>query len=122
MPEVSMNHQEQAFLKSFVKGNQPVDVVQSQTRIDTGKWLRTSPLWICIFKDQVVVLAIGRRKYIECVPLTEINETHYCHTTGELVLAPIRTLTHRRLAMSPGDSLRVFSALGIDASNLSNHS
>lgn len=120
--KVNLTPRELELLRKNTKGAEPIEVVRSKTPVDTGKWLTHSPLWICIFKDQVVLLSVGRRKYVESIPLTEASLTHYCHTSGELVLAPVRNITHRRLAMSPGDSLRVFDALGINASNLSNHS
>ena len=116
-----MKFREKHLLKQFGDGQDPIELIKSTTKIDTGGWMRNSNLWLAIFKDEVVVMAIGRRKYIDRAPLTDITQTHYCHTTGELVLAPIQTMIHRRLKMSPGDSLRAFDALGINPSTLSNH-
>ncbi len=48
-----------------------VAVVKTKTRLDTGLWLRTSPLWLAVTNDKIVLAAVGRRRYIETVPFTE---------------------------------------------------
>lgn len=91
-------------------------VVRTQTRIDTGRWLRNSPLWLAVTDNKIILAAVGRRRYIESAPFSECAESYYCHATGQLVLEPIETLMYKRLKMTPGSALKVLTAIGIDIS------
>jgi hypothetical protein len=117
-----MTTREKQLLKEHCKGKEANDLIRSETYIDTGRWWRKSPLWLCFFKDECVVMALGRRRYIESVSCKEYADSHYCHTTGELVIAPRVNLTHKRFKLSPANALRALHALGIDITIISNHS
>lgn len=93
-----------------------VVVIRTKTRIDTGRWLINSPLWLAVTNDKVILGAVGKRRYIETATFKECRESYYCHATGELVLEPIDTLMYKRLKMTPSDALKVLTAIGIDIS------
>lgn len=82
-------------------------VGRGEMRIDAGHWWRGTPLRTCIVGNDLVLLAVARRRYIEKVPLADCQESRYCPDTGELILAPIETLAYRAIRMSPRDALEV---------------
>ncbi len=118
----NMNVREKQLLKEHCKGKEASDTIRTDTYIDTGRWFRKSPLWLCFYRNECVVMALGRRRYIESVPRESYSDSYYCHTTGELVIEPIETLTHKRFKLTPAKALRALHALGIDITTISNHS
>lgn len=114
-----LNKLERAVLNAETGGAEPRLAVRSKTRIDAGRWWRLTPLWVCVTDRDVVVLAAARRRYVRSVPIADCQGSHYCHTTGELVIEAGEDLRFRRLAMSPVDGLRVLQALKVgEASSL----
>ncbi len=108
-----MNRLERAVLNAETGGADVLLAVRSKTRIDAGRWWRRTPLWLCVTDNDVVVLAAARRQYVQCVPIADCQGSHYCHTTGELVIEAGEDLRFRRLAMCPVDGLRVLQALDV---------
>ena len=108
-----MNRLERALLNAETNGEEPRLAVRSKTRIDAGRWWRRTRLWVCVTDHDVVVLAAARRRYIQRVPIPDCQGSHYCHTTGELVIEAGEDLRFNRLAMSPVDGLRVLEALNV---------
>ncbi len=96
--------------------------VRSKTRIDTGRWWRSSPLWLCVTDDELVLFAASRRKYLQRLPITDCRDSHYCHITGELVIEAAVEMRFSRFVMPPTDALRVLDALegGVSASHAGN--
>lgn len=88
--------------------------VRTRTRIDAGRWWRCTPVWLCVMADELVMLAVARRRYVERVSLTECGESRYCHASGELVLAPVEGLTFSRFAVSPREALSMLRLLKTD--------
>jgi len=103
----TLNKLEQHILTTETNGAEPRLLICTNTRIDAGRWWRRTPLWICITHDDVIVLAAARRQYIQRFPIEDCLASHYCHTTGELVIEPGENIQFSRLAMSPGDALQV---------------
>lgn len=93
-----------------------LEVIKTSTMIDTGHWFLKSRIWLAFTSEELILVAVGRRRYIEKVPFSECGESYYCHATGELVLEPIETLMYKRLKMTPADALKVLKAIGIDIS------
>jgi hypothetical protein len=113
-----LNSLEHTALIEETNGAEPLLSVRSDTRVDTGRWWRRSRLWICVTKNDVVVLAAARRIYIQRFAIADCQGSHYCHTTGQLVIEAGEELRHSRLAMSPVDALDVLNA--IDRMNTEN--
>ncbi len=106
-----MNKRERKVLNTEMGGAEPRLVVRSNTSVDAGRWWWRTPLWVCVMEEDVVVLAAARRHYIQRFPIADCQGSHYCHTTGELVIEAGEDLQFSRLAMSPTDGLRVLDAL-----------
>ena len=109
-----MNEQEIALLSEEVGSVSPELSVKARRGIDAGRWWRRTPVWVNIYDDELVVLAVSRRRYIERVPLSECGDSTYCAATGELIIAPYEGLEVSRFAMSPRDALAVLSYLKND--------
>ena len=76
-------------------------VVKTGTRVDTGGWLRKRRVWVFVFSGEFVLLAGGRKSYVEKIPFGRLGETRYNHVTGELVLAPADGMRVRKVRVSP---------------------
>jgi len=106
-----MTAPETAQLQAALGDAKPRLVLRSRSRIDTGRWMGRSRLWVCVTDQKLIVFAAARRRYCEQLPLTDAQESWYCHTTGELVIESPRPLTHPRLSLGPNDALRVLACI-----------
>ncbi len=106
-----MNPLEQRLLYEETGGVEPRMTVRSKTRIDTGRWWRPTPMWLCVMVDELVMLAVSRRRYVARLPLAECGATHYCHTTGELVVEPGEELTYSRFRVTPREALELLKTM-----------
>lgn len=111
---------EQMLLDQTLGSEQPVLVMPSNTRIDTGLWLRNTRLWLCVTGTKLAMFAGSRRQYSQAIEIGEAADTWYCHITGELVIAPARSLEFPRLKMSPTDALDVLEAISSASAQTSN--
>ena len=115
-----MNRIERDILLAETNGVEPHLSIQSNTRIDTGRWWRLASLWVCVTGEDVIILAANRRRYVHRLPISACGGSHYCHTTGELVIDAgdlNDDLEYRRLALSPVDALRVLRAMNVTDKN-----
>ena len=108
-----MNKLERKLLNTETGGAEPRLVLRTNTRIDTGRWWRRTPLWICVTDNHVVVFAAARRRYVQSIPIAQCQGSHYCHTTGKLVIEAGDELRFSRLVMSPAEGVRVLDALKV---------
>lgn len=104
-----MNSLEQALLAEALADAHPRHCVRTGTRIDAGHWWRRAVLWACLTDEELILLGVGRRRYVDRTPVAETSETYYNHATGELVVQPAETLRFRRLRLSPSEALRFLS-------------
>ncbi len=111
-----MNQLEQQLLREETGGAEPRLMVRSKTRIDTGRWWRSTPVWLCVMADELVMLAVSRRRYVARLPLADCPGTHYCHTTGELVVEPGEELTYSRFRVTPREALDLMQTMGVTGS------
>ena len=102
---------EQSLLHEAIGQAEPLLLLCTDTRIDTGRWWRGSPLWLAVMPDEMVVFAVGRRRYLERIPVAGCAASFYNHATGELVIAPAESLRFRQLRMKPSTALRILSLL-----------
>jgi len=112
-----MNQLEQQLLREETNGAEAPLVVRTRTRIDTGRWWRRTPLWLCVTADELVMLAVSRRRYVARRPLAACTGTHYCHTSGELVVEPGEGLVFNRFRVSPHEALVLLDVLGATGSS-----
>ena len=106
-----MNELEEKLLREETGGAEPGLRIRTGTRIDLGRWWRSSPVWLCIVGNELILLAVARRRYFERVSLTDCRGSHYVHATGELVIDPTESLRIKRLSLSPREALDVLDFL-----------
>ena len=106
-----MNPKEKQLLREQLGDAEPRLCVRSKARIDAGRWWRRTPVWLCVVADQLVMLAVARRRYIESVPLADCSGTRYSPATGELVVEPHEALQTNRFPLGPRDALRILNLL-----------
>jgi hypothetical protein len=106
-----MNELEERLLREETGGAEPRHRILTGTRIDLGRWWRSTPVWLCVVGNELVLLAVARRRYFERVPLAECQGSHYVHATGELVIDPTDALRIKHLSMSPREALEVLDFL-----------
>jgi hypothetical protein len=102
-----MNEIEKALLREATGGEEPLLCLRTQTRVDAGEWLRRAPLWLCATGTRLVLLAVARRRYAECVERAQCRESRYSHPTGELLIRPAEGIEFDRVKMSPADAVKV---------------
>ena len=106
-----MNALEEQLLRETIGATQPRHSVRTRTKIDAGRWWRRVPVWLCLTADEFVLVAVGRRQYVDRIAIADCPETHYNHATGELVLEPAESLQYPRLKMPPTQALDILKLL-----------
>ena len=95
-------------LAAAVGAGRPVSaLVDTGTRVDTGAWGWRGRLSVCLLADELLLLAPGRRSYVERAGRPEMAASLYNAVTGELVLAPAPGLRQRTVRVSPMDGYAI---------------
>lgn len=102
-----MNKRESHLLSEVTDAARARLCIRTKTRIDVGLWWRPKRAWICVADDQLVMLAVARRRYVARKPLAEIKDSYYCHASGQLVIEPGEDLTFNRFRVTPREALQV---------------
>ena len=106
-----MNLLEETLLDELTDGAEPKLLLRTRTRIDAGRWWRSTPVWICISGNELILFAVARRRYVERVQLADCRDCHYIAATGELVIDSTSSLRMKRVNLSPRDALKVIDFL-----------
>jgi len=106
-----VNKLEQELLREQVGDNQPTLTIRSRAKIDAGRWWRKTPLWLCVVGDELVMLAVARRRYAEKIAIAECPDSHYNPATGELFIDPGENLRFSRFEMTPGEAIQILKIL-----------
>ena len=109
-----MNKLEKQLLRDETGGAEPRFCIGSDSRIDTGRWWRRSRIWLCVMADELVLLAVGRRRYFERITIAECGRSHYNAGAGQLVIEPGESLRHSRFTLPPQHALRILSLLNTE--------
>jgi hypothetical protein len=107
-----VNKLEKAVLREATGGEEPGLCLRTETRVDAGGWLRRAPLWLCMTETRLVLLAVARRRYAQCVERSECRGIRYCHATGELLIQPAEGIEFARVGMSPAEATKVLQWIG----------
>ncbi len=104
-----MNALEKQLLQSETGGAEPRLCIRSGTLVDTGRWFRRSPLWLCVTDDELLMLAVARRRLFARISLHEARASRYHHATGELVIEPGEELPLQRFKLPVHEALRILN-------------
>lgn len=107
----AMSRPEREVLLAQTDGAKPRLLLRTDTRVDTGRWLRGTPLWLCLTLDELLLLAASRRWYLERLPLADCRDSRYHPMSGQLLIASATPPRLNRAAMSPGHALLVLRAI-----------
>lgn len=110
---------ETSLLHEACGGREPRLLLRTRTRVDAGRWWRTSPLWLAIDGNDLVLFAVARRKYLDSVPLADCHASQYIHSSGQLMIGPTEQLRINQIALTPGEALLVLDAMGAPVARLS---
>jgi hypothetical protein len=111
MTTTSLNTLEQQLLHAEISDAEPRLCIRSQTRVDTGRWWRPSPVWLCVAEGDLIMFAVARRKYIARISLRDIHASRYHHATGELVIEPGKGLLHDRFRLPLQDAISILNLI-----------
>lgn len=103
----SLNPLEQQLLLAETGVTEPRLCIRSNTLVDTGRWWRQSPVWLCVTDDELIMLAVARRKYFARISIKDIHASRYHHAGGELVIEPGESLPIHRFQLPLHDALRI---------------
>jgi hypothetical protein len=112
-----MNSKVYALFQQEVGEVEPEVCVCSKARIDTGMWLRRSPMWLCIVGADLIMLSISRRRYFVRKAISACAKSYYNHSTGEFVIEPGEELRFKKFPMTPKDALSLLKYLKKDQIN-----
>lgn len=108
---MAVNELEKALLQEVTGGVEPRLCIRTRTRVDTGLWLRRSPLWLCVTDSRLILFAVAKRRYVQSVDLMECLTSRYCQATGEFIIAPVEGLEFGQVAISPAEAVTVFKMI-----------
>lgn len=106
-----MNELETQLLRAECGGAEPRLCLRTGTMIDAGRWWRRTPVWLCIVGDELLLLAVARRRLVDRVKLTGCRSSYYHHATGQLVIEPTVDLRMKHLSLTPREALAVLDHL-----------
>ncbi|HSG33257.1 MAG TPA: hypothetical protein VLA37_01895, partial [Sphingomonadaceae bacterium] len=106
-----MNELEEKLLREEVGDAKPRLCIRTKARIDAGRWWRRTPVWICVVGNDLVMLAVAKRRYFERIAIADCQASHYSHATGRLMIEPGESLRIRGFEMPPRDALQILSLI-----------
>lgn len=106
-----MNPLEQQLLLAETGTTEPRLCIRSGTHVDTGRWWRPSPVWLCVTDDELIMLAVARRRFLTRIALRDARASRYHHATGELVIEPGEALPLHRFKLSLHDALSILNLI-----------
>jgi hypothetical protein len=106
-----LNSLEQQLLLAETGTITPRLCIRSDTQVDTGRWWRHSPVWLCVTDDELIMLAVARRRFFARIALSDTHTSRYHHATGELVVEPGELLPLNRFKLTPQDALRILNLI-----------
>jgi len=117
-----LNSKEQQLLARETGGVEVLRRIRTRTCIDVGLWWRRRPLWLCVTRDELVLLAVSRRLFCERIPLSACRGLSYSPAAGELVISSNPPLRFPRLKMPPSTALEVIDLIKQQSSQPTPHS
>lgn len=102
---------ERRLLEKACGSAEVLSVYQSSTRAEVGLWLVERRVWVVVTREEVVLLAAGRRPLAQRVAFAHLYASLYNAVTGELVLAPDRGYRVGQVKLPPLEGSRVLAQI-----------
>jgi len=106
-----MNQLETQLLREETGGAEPTLCIRTGTRIDTGRWWCRSPVWLCVTNNELIMLAVARRRFFARIAMSDASASRYHHSSGELIIEPGEALPLRQFKLTPADALRILDII-----------
>jgi hypothetical protein len=106
-----VNELEKLLLREEAGDAEPRLCLRSSARIDAGRWWRGTPVWLCVVGDELLMLAVARRRYVARIAIRDCPDSHYNHETGELIIEPGDALRFNRFRITPRDAVLILKIL-----------
>lgn len=97
----ALSRVEQGLLDKVASGRVAEIVVRTGTTVDIGEWFRRGHVVGACLDGEWVMIAPGRKPFVERVSALLLKDSTYNHLVGMLVLAPAPGVQLRQLKMSP---------------------
>jgi hypothetical protein len=69
--------------------------------VDVGHWLSAGVVWAAATDSEIVLMAAGRRPFVDWIPFDVLQSSIYNHVTGEVVFSPAPEVRMRAVRLSP---------------------
>lgn len=106
-----MSPSERALFRECSAGEPCFVLVETKTAIDTGGWFSRGRIWMAALGKDIVIVAAGKKPFLERIPFLHIQESLYNHVTGEFVLAPPRGLRVTSAGMTPIEGYQLLAQI-----------
>jgi len=106
-----LNTTEQQLFDEIVEGKTAELVLRTNSYVDAGLWWRKRPLWLCVLPSEILLLAVGRRRFCERIALSDCLDIRYNPSSAELVIEPEEALRFSRLKMPASAALKIISSI-----------
>lgn len=106
-----MSDDERGLMENVTDGKPVFVVVRSETQVDTGSWIKKSPVWTGTTDSEVFMFAAGKKPVIDRISFSQLQKSIFNHVTGCLILAPAAELKISSLAMAPLDGYQLLAQI-----------
>ena len=111
----AMTRAERRLAEGFLGADEVLLAVQTESRVDVGRWRGQGRLWAFALRDHLALVAHGPRPYAKRIPYSRIRESTYNPVTGELVLAPPHHLHVQGIRMAPLEGYQMLAQIHKEA-------
>ena len=109
-----LHEKEQKLLRSKLDREiNPVLIMESHSKVDTGGWLGKRNIRAIVTSEELFLIALGKRPLVEYIPMQDCAQSRYNPSSGEIILAPAKSLKNHELSFPPLEAMKLLKALGV---------
>ena len=88
-------------------------ILESQSKVDTGGWIGKKNIRVIVTPEELFLIALGKRPLVEYAPMQDCAQSRYNPSSGEIILAPAKSLKNHELLLPPLEAMKLLKALGV---------
>ena len=112
-----LQEKEQELLRSKLDREiTPMLILESQSKVDTGGWVGKKNIRVIVTPEELFLIALGKRPLVEYIPMQDCAQSRYNPSSGEIILAPAKSLKNHELSFPPLEAMKLLKALGVSES------
>ena len=109
-----LQEKEQELLRSKLDREiTPMLILESQSKVDTGGWVGKKNIRVIVTPEELFLIALGKRPLVEYIPMQDCAQSRYNPSSGEIILAPAKSLKNHELSFPPLEAMKLLKALGV---------